>query len=88
MECSVVTLAYTMNPEDTHFQIQLCPWFVRYGMTVDYPTTNTSPKVGWDVLKIKLILLLAKFYTPIDIFSLSDKLMLHEVLPREFCMSY
>ncbi|CZR66673.1 uncharacterized protein PAC_16574 [Phialocephala subalpina] len=80
LSCNTLVLAYTAVPDESHFQIQSCPWFLKYGMTVDYPTTEDIPQSVWDSLRIHLVPWIAdKQYTSIDIFSLSDKVLLHEL---------
>lgn len=74
-------LAYTTHPTGKHWQIQLCDYFVTHGMAVDYPTTHQLPAGTMKTpAAVKIIPAVAnKLYTPIDYFSLSDKVMLHEL---------
>lgn len=87
MACAISTLAYTLTPIDNPqtvpkawYQLQLCPWFVKYGMTVSYPTSVDVPASLWQSSRVKIVPWTAKlFYVPIDVFALSDKVLLHEV---------
>lgn len=88
VQCNIAILGYTTVPQLTEarakpFQLQLCPWFVKYGMTINYPTSNDLPITLLQRGRIKLVPLFARYYAPIDVLSLSDKLILHEVCFEE-----
>lgn len=87
--CNSINLGYTYNhpvseaPGDelvSWMQMQICPWFVKYGMSVKFPLTTGIEKTFWESVRGVGVPWMAKLvYTPIDVFSLSDKLLLHEV---------
>lgn len=62
--------------------LQLCPWFLDYGMKseVQFQSQLEPGKIGTMIAKLKLDELATwVFYTPIDLFQLFDKVMVHEV---------
>lgn len=83
--CKSLVLAYTSFPgistkgEDysKYRQIQICPWLLNFAMATGF--ANADDKLWdkwrqWGIPKIG-----DKVYTPIDMFSLFDKILLHEV---------
>lgn len=77
-------LAWTMIPDDSSKPdiIQMCPWFLDYAMKqkVQWQTEIGGGKIGAMISKLKL----DKFatwvnYTPIDLFQLYEKVIVHEV---------
>jgi hypothetical protein len=73
---------YTITPnnDNKHFQIQICTWYIKYVLSAQYPTTAALQQGFFDKLKAKGANWAAKtIYKPIDSFSLTDKVFLHEV---------
>jgi hypothetical protein len=70
--------------ETENCEITFCPWFLEYGMKRKYKTFSSWWKDKSAVTWAKLATLLDKwitnrYYTPIDLVSLFDKVILHEV---------
>lgn len=65
--------------------MQICPWFLDYAIPKEFKQLNSMPsgKTGAMIKKLKLDQLTTKWpYTPIDLFSLFDKVLVHEVSLR------
>ncbi|KAK5629270.1 hypothetical protein RRF57_004985 [Xylaria bambusicola] len=75
------TFMYTQTFDKHWDSIQICPWFLEYAKGKKYGTSK-----GISSLRAKLALkgldklITDKFYTPIDLLSLWDKCMLHEMM--------
>ena len=85
-------LAWTMIPEDESKPdiIQMCPWFIDYAMKqrVQWQTQIEGGKIGSMISNLKL----DKFatwamYTPVDLFQLYEKVIVHEVKAQQYDMS-
>ncbi|KAI1272458.1 hypothetical protein F5Y07DRAFT_403392 [Xylaria sp. FL0933] len=61
--------------------IQICPWFLQYAKAKKYGTTKDISSLR-AFLAVKWLdkLITKKFYTPLDLMSLWDKCMLHEMM--------
>ncbi|KAL3429082.1 hypothetical protein BDV09DRAFT_180936 [Aspergillus tetrazonus] len=86
LEC-LTNFAWTMCPYDEteNCEITFCPWFLEYGMKRKYKTFSSWWKDKSAVTWAKLATLLDKwitnrYYTPIDLVSLFDKVILHELM--------
>jgi hypothetical protein len=86
--CSIVAAAYTATPPTNKKgisipnlrQIQICPWFLNYGLAQQIFATSLLGNSFWDKLKQKGLPKIAQgLYTPIDFVSMTDKVLLHEV---------
>ena len=78
-----------MIPEDETKPdiIQMCPWFIDYAMKqrVQWQTQIDGGKIGSMISNLKL----DKFatwamYTPIDLFQLYEKVIVHEVKTQPY----
>lgn len=78
-------LQVTPTERTTPDVIQICPWFLEYAMAQDaqFPSQFDTGKMGAMISKLKLDKLITRlFYTPIDLFQLFEKILLHEVRTR------
>ncbi|RDL33023.1 uncharacterized protein BP5553_08462 [Venustampulla echinocandica] len=79
--CSTGAFMYTQQFVNKWDIIQVCPWFLEYAHSKKYAT-----KADLSSLRAKMAvhgldkLITDKFYTPIDLMSLWDKCMLHEMM--------
>jgi hypothetical protein len=76
------TVAYTWVPDDRNkpSQVQICPWFINWMQNVDTDTMKDAQKKAKFYEKVSQRL--AKMHTlltPIDVESLLDKVILHEL---------
>jgi hypothetical protein len=61
-------------------QIQICPWLINYAMASQFGATALIGNDLWDKWRQWGIPKIANsLYTPIDMVSLFDKIILHEV---------
>jgi len=61
-------------------QIQICPWLLNYAMAAEFGTTSGIGDSLWNRLRQGSIPKIAnKLFTPIDMVSLFDRILLHEV---------
>lgn len=74
--------AYTQRPwrTDRYDQIQICPWFLEYAMKDSYrfKTDVKADLLARMALKLNEFVT-DKWYTPVDLIMLFDKVMLHEL---------
>jgi len=90
--CNTAVLAYTSIPAQSRKvtvkpvaaelrQIQICPWLLNYAMAAaEFGTTTRIGDSFWNKWRQRSIPKIAnKFYTPIDMVSLFDRILLHEV---------
>lgn len=83
----VHNVAYTQRPTkkdkndpDKYDQIQLCPWFLDYAMSKDFRFKKSITPSLWGALAVRAGNWLSnRWYTPIDLLSLFDKVLIHEV---------
>ncbi|OCK74168.1 hypothetical protein K432DRAFT_311268, partial [Lepidopterella palustris CBS 459.81] len=74
--------AYTQRPRriDRYDQIQICPWFLEYAMKDSYRFKNDVKADLLARMALKLDELVTdKWYTPVDLIMLFDKVTLHEL---------
>lgn len=77
-------LAWTIVPDDQEKPdtLQLCPWFLDYAMkqNAQFQGQFEAGKIGTMIKNLKLDRLAAWIlYTPVDLFQLFDKVLVHEV---------
>lgn len=87
--CRELAFAYTIavdpegessDPEKPDI-IQICPWFTDYAMAKKYKTFKNIETFRGLFSIVGLDKVLTKFiYTPVDLFSLWDKVFLHEMM--------
>ncbi|KAH7370019.1 hypothetical protein BKA65DRAFT_589457 [Rhexocercosporidium sp. MPI-PUGE-AT-0058] len=79
----VVTAVYPKRPllEQPYMQIQICPFFLAYAVTTPNKWTVFLTADYWKKIGVTLVENLAVLikYTPIDAYSLFDKVLLHEL---------
>jgi hypothetical protein len=74
---------YTVLPAPGKFlQIQICPTFLTWALPAANPWTVTLSSTYWIKLFVGLVkqIAIATLFTPIDGFSLVDKMLVHEVI--------
>lgn len=88
LDCSLaMAFAFVPDVEDENEQpdtLQICPWFLDYAMKQDaqFQSKFSAGKVAWMIKNFKLDRLATWIaYTPIDLFQLFDKVLVHEVRP-------
>ncbi len=75
-------MAVTTVPSDPdkYSQITFCPWFLDYAMSKAQQFQGQFKPAAIGQLALKVDTLVTKLkYTPIDLFSLFDKVVVHEV---------
>lgn len=75
-------VAYTWNPTDKSqpSQIQLCPWFLKWQKSVQSRELLDARYKGLFYRAVaKVMTVQSTFFTPIDMLSLLDKVVLHEM---------
>lgn len=78
----VYNLAYTYNPRNilTHSQLQVCPWFLEYAMKKDPAFQDAVQRTLWGKIMSGVTRIVKKAgYTDVDVLSLIDKVLLHEL---------
>lgn len=78
----LANFAYTQRPQriDRYDQIQICPWFLQWAVAQDYKTKADYKPSFMSNMALRLDdWITGKWYTPIDLISLFDKVILHEV---------
>lgn len=87
-------LAWTIVPEETAVDkpdiLQICPWFLDYAMkqSNQFQSQFKPGQIASMIVNLKLDRFAAwVLYTPIDLFQLFDKVMVHEVNTRLRCTS-
>ncbi|KAI0811451.1 hypothetical protein GGR55DRAFT_695077 [Xylaria sp. FL0064] len=72
---------YTQTFKDHWDLIQICPWFLQYAKGKKYRTSKDISSLRARLALIGVDKLITRtFYTPIDLMSLWDKCMLHEMM--------
>lgn len=72
---------YTQRFDNHWDTITICPWFLQYAVSKKYHTKKSFSGVRtWLAVKGLDELITKLFYTPIDLLSLWDKSMLHEMM--------
>ncbi|KAI1248074.1 hypothetical protein MGN70_010323 [Eutypa lata] len=86
LDCSLaMAFAFVPDVEDENEQpdtLQICPWFLDYAMKQDaqFQSQFSAGKVAWTIKNFKLDRLATWVaYTPIDLFQLFDKVLVHEL---------
>lgn len=82
-------LAWTVVPDDEAKAdiMQMCPWFLDYAMKqkVQWQTQLEGGKIGSMISRLKLDKLATWVkYTPVDLFQLYEKVIVHEVRCRQY----
>lgn len=77
-------MAWTIVPAEDQYPdtLQFCPWFLDYAMkqTAQFQGQFKPGKIGSMISKLKLDRFTTwALYTPIDLFHLFDKVIVHEV---------
>jgi hypothetical protein len=79
--CAGAVFMYTTRFQDKPDTIQICPWFLEYAKARTYDTnTSLTSLRAWLAVRGLDRLITNHFYTPIDLMSLWDKCMLHEMM--------
>ncbi|KAF2271436.1 uncharacterized protein EI97DRAFT_437866 [Westerdykella ornata] len=82
LELTPPTAAITFNPEGQASEIQICPWFmtqVRGFKFRDLTELRAGSLTLGALAKISLPVISSMAYTPIDMFQVFDKVILHEL---------
>ena len=70
-------------PDKRHSQIQICPWFLQYVLGLKIRTKKDITPLLWAGLAKLMGPIVKRRYTPVDLASLFDTTMLHEVFDME-----
>ncbi|KAI1841012.1 hypothetical protein JX266_012793 [Neoarthrinium moseri] len=80
-DCALANFMVTTRFNDKPDFIQICPWFLLYTKAKRYGTNpSIKPLRTWLAIKGLDQLIPKVLYTPIDLVSLWDKCMLHEMM--------
>jgi hypothetical protein len=74
------TMMLTLTVPDQYSEIQICPWYLRKARGFRFRDLTDIPSAAMQGLgKLAIPALGKAFYTPIDMFVLTDKMIVHEL---------